>query len=311
MTVIKVEPFDRDEFVDAAARAMFVSAWADAMEEAGRSEEISGVELYDVAPDTPAEARKAARALSRAYEQANGKKLKSLWKLAVTVPGKHYREPDLEDFGYSLAMQSLGHGVGWEDNHPAFGLVTPRAEFYLTLDGDDADMWWEVAEVSSPARANPARKGKAMARNGRVLGQIGDVNPIDFGGGVVSLDADRRATLEYTYGVETEYPAETGTGEGIEHLTLQVYQVDLGSDGDEFLSDLDWVDWPAVASFTGMDVAELRQGARSKKALTRALVAADVGSFFGFSELDQYPAFFTVAELERRWFPQGSLAKTV
>lgn len=307
-----VEEFDRDEFIEAAARAMFVSAWADAMEEAGRSDLISGVELYDVAPDTPAEARKAARALARAYERANGRKLKSLWKLAVTVPGKHYREPTLDDFGYSLAMQSLGHGVGWEDNHPSFPLVIPPAELHVS----DDEVYWEVPEPRRPRarkakpnrRTKPNRRKLRMRRNGRVLGQIGDVNPIEYGGGPVWQDDGGEAHLAYTWGLETDHPDADPMGD-VQDLKLQVYVVSLESSGADFVSWYDWVNWADVARSIGMASAELRGYARSDDPMARASVAESIAGYYGWGELDPYPEAYTVGELERRWFPGGYLAK--
>jgi hypothetical protein len=35
----------------------------------------------------------------------------------------------VSDFGHYLAMQSLGHGVGWFDDHEHFELKLPLIEF--------------------------------------------------------------------------------------------------------------------------------------------------------------------------------------
>jgi len=36
----------------------------------------------------------------------------------LACPGlRHRREPTIEAFGHYLAMQAMGHGVGWEDDH--------------------------------------------------------------------------------------------------------------------------------------------------------------------------------------------------
>lgn len=45
-------------------------------------------------------------------------------------PGDHYREPDEDEFGYCMAMQAMGHGVGWDDNHPSM-----FHEKHITWDG--------------------------------------------------------------------------------------------------------------------------------------------------------------------------------
>ena len=139
------EEYDRDEFVEAAARAMFVSAWADAMEEAGES--FSGVELMDVAPETPLEAEKAARELARAIEATNDAQLKELWLQAATASGRHLSEPTVEDFGHYSAMAALGHGVAWEDDHPDVGIALPSVEFNVDVDPETEQataIYWSV-----------------------------------------------------------------------------------------------------------------------------------------------------------------------
>lgn len=35
------------------------------------------------------------------------------------------------EFGHYLAMQALGHGVSWFDDHARFDLTVPHSEFYL------------------------------------------------------------------------------------------------------------------------------------------------------------------------------------
>jgi|SRR5579859_987847 len=119
----------RAEIVDMMARTLFVTAWADREEERGRT--YPGQDLMDVAPSTPHRAREAARALASRIEVMNGANLPVLYDRAIRTPGKHYREPTPRDFGYGLAMQSLGHGVSWFDDHPRFPLKLPHIEFYL------------------------------------------------------------------------------------------------------------------------------------------------------------------------------------
>lgn len=123
--------FDRDEFVDAAARAMWVSSWASAAEEQGES---FGGDLMDVAPPTPDEAIEAAEVFATRLARVNEVDIDRLWVRAAHAPGKHYREPTVEDFGHYLAMASLGHGVSWFDDHPPFLLEIPHSEFYVGPD---------------------------------------------------------------------------------------------------------------------------------------------------------------------------------
>ncbi len=130
-----IEEWDRDEFMDAAARALWVQAWADAAEEQG--ETLSG-ELMDQAPETPPQAHEAAKELAVALEQSNGP-LSHLWEKAATAKGKHYSEPTVEDFGHYLAMSALGHGVSWEDDHPDVGIKLPSMEFHADYEAADDD----------------------------------------------------------------------------------------------------------------------------------------------------------------------------
>lgn len=126
--------------LDSMARTLFVCAWADAEEEAGRSH--GGQELFDVAPETPPAAIEAALYFVGRLEQANGRgwsveaMLWQAWEAdghgkpdgASVIPDR-YRA----DFGHCLVMQALGHGVSWYDDHAKVSLdgrplVVPHIE---------------------------------------------------------------------------------------------------------------------------------------------------------------------------------------
>jgi hypothetical protein len=108
-----------DEIIDAMARAFFVSAWADAQEEAGES--FSGMELMDVAPETPNEAYDFAFEKFQEIEAANA----GLNLGSFLPPGEEEGAFDVNEFGHYLAMESMGHGVGWSDSHEDHGLNIP------------------------------------------------------------------------------------------------------------------------------------------------------------------------------------------
>jgi len=114
------------EIVEAMARAMFVTAWADREEEKGRSH--GGHDLMDVAPKTSKDALIAARALGKAVVADNhAGSLTELYERALSVGGKG----DARVFGHYLAMEAMGHGVSWYDNgNPEFGLKLPHFEYY-------------------------------------------------------------------------------------------------------------------------------------------------------------------------------------
>ncbi len=149
------------EVIEAAARALFVSAWSDACMcgndwESCRLEEVDpnvehgsndpghGCELMVIAPDTPQDALLAGAAFIGALEQANGTCIEALAARATQADIdagnlEQGDEVDPSDFGHYLAMQGLGHGVAWTDSHAEFSvyaiggdkpLVLPHVEYH-------------------------------------------------------------------------------------------------------------------------------------------------------------------------------------
>lgn len=119
----------RDGVVEAMARALFVTAWADAEEEAGNT--YPGEELMDVAPKTSAEAKRHAEKLAKQFEQKNGMSLDELLAKAAEADDEEIDSDYAREFGHYLAMQAMGHGVSWFDDHEKFPLKVPHTEFYL------------------------------------------------------------------------------------------------------------------------------------------------------------------------------------
>ncbi len=120
----------RDAIVDYMARTLFVEAYARHAEECIAPEEecevcgfygtaSMGADWVDIAPPTPdGEPMELASSLAKQIESLNGCALDALYTRACAVPGRHSRKATPEDFGFCLAMQAMGHGVGWSDNHP-------------------------------------------------------------------------------------------------------------------------------------------------------------------------------------------------
>lgn len=102
----------RSEIVNMMARTFYVSAWADAMEEAG--ERLQG-ELMDQAPETPHDAYEHAEKAAARIEQANGMSLDALYHKMTAMEGG---DDTASEFGYCLAMMWQGSGVSWFDDHP-------------------------------------------------------------------------------------------------------------------------------------------------------------------------------------------------
>lgn len=118
--------YDRDIF-EGMARAMYVSDWANRQEEKGIS--LRG-ELMDQAPATSPDARAAAKVLTQDFLKANKvKSLTDLYAMALNA-GASGRKSDAGTFGHYLAMQAMGHGVSWFDDHPEFPLAVPSFEYY-------------------------------------------------------------------------------------------------------------------------------------------------------------------------------------
>jgi len=111
------------------ARALFVDSWANREQERGRSH--GGRDLMFVAPRTSSAAKAAANKLAHQIETLTGRSMESLYHAAESDPGHHSRQPTPHDFGHYIAMQALGHGVSWADDHPDLPFDVPHAEFYL------------------------------------------------------------------------------------------------------------------------------------------------------------------------------------
>lgn len=119
------------QIIDAMARAMFVTTWADRMEERGLGHKLSGQKLMDIAPKTSRDALAAAKKLAAMFAEANeGASMSDLYARALNVAGKHEGDTSPHSFGHYMAMEAMGHGVSWTDNHPEFKVNIPFFEYY-------------------------------------------------------------------------------------------------------------------------------------------------------------------------------------
>jgi hypothetical protein len=117
----------------------------------------------------------------------------------------------------------------------------------------------------------------------KILGTIGDVNPVDHGGGVI-IDAG--------YGPQLVWYQDTGRDDG----TVNVFRVFIA---DNIEADLDWVDWDALDSYTSVHPDEIDgRFSASATPAQRAQIYADAGSYHGWANLDNYPVTMTLAEAE-------------
>ena len=126
---------DRDEILESVARTLFVTAFADACTDeeahpdfdAGDQAAGAGENWFDTVTDpTPEAATVKAAEIAADFEARNGRTVEDAAAEWAGYPG-HVREPNEDRFGYFLAMQSLGAGVGlWDD------AVAPREARFAT-----------------------------------------------------------------------------------------------------------------------------------------------------------------------------------
>jgi len=121
----------------------------------------------------------------------------------------------------------------------------------------------------------------------KIIDTIGDVNPIEHGGGVVVASDEGGYTIEYTAGTEAT------DGE-----VLDVFQVNVEAHVFDYH---DWVDVTAIANFEGVSEDELLALGVSPHVMGRVAATQAIASYCGWFELDQYPLQVTEAELEDRW----------
>lgn len=142
----------RDAWLMGAASAFFVTAYADYVEEGYSSDnELTddernarvnlakprgGQDWCDYAPPTPPNAYALAGELWAMLEKVNSGT--SVYALALRAEAVDGVEPDPEQFGHYLAMQAMGHGVSWFDDHEKFKITVPHIECSQCSFSDDA-----------------------------------------------------------------------------------------------------------------------------------------------------------------------------
>lgn len=128
-----------EEFAEIAinemGRILFVNAYADHVDDPESNCPAhhckNGEDWKDFAPKTPEGAFKAGREVAKLFEKLNGKPFaKLLEEAAFADDGCSYSEEDdaikyAQEFGSDLAMQAIGSGVSWFDDHASFPLKCP------------------------------------------------------------------------------------------------------------------------------------------------------------------------------------------
>jgi len=118
---IKSDSDFRDSFLEGSARAIFVMAYADFCEQ---SEDCDlptpgpGGDWYDCTPATPPNAYALAGELWAELHRLNGEA--GVYSLSLRAEAADGKPVDPEEFGRDLAMQWMGTGVSWFDDHAKF-----------------------------------------------------------------------------------------------------------------------------------------------------------------------------------------------
>jgi len=119
----------RSEAQAGAADALHLTAWANWAEEEGGPGLQPGP-IENQAPPTSRKAKRSGKAFIRRLEQNNRATINQMYWAALQIPGKRYRKPTPELFGHYLAMEAMGHGVAWSDDHPDPKFDIPSWEYY-------------------------------------------------------------------------------------------------------------------------------------------------------------------------------------
>jgi hypothetical protein len=120
----------RDEIIDSFTRTLFVEAYAAFVDDLASDGEDTddmpqahgGEDWMDAAPVTPDWVTPVALVKLAAIEAHLGESVESLYSRASAhcagqLPKCNRSRHTADQFGYCLAMQYVGHGVAWSDDH--------------------------------------------------------------------------------------------------------------------------------------------------------------------------------------------------
>lgn len=172
------DDFD-DSIKDGMARAIWVTSFADwvgGMPKAQQRElgAGSGGDWNDAAGETPRSADEAGQALLELYERANDQSIADLFRAAAQADGRKPSARLADLFGHALAMQALGTGVAWTDDHKPFPLKRIHFQAWVDGDPDDRDGW--RVDWSPRSMANPAQPGFARFTNAQMVAMQDEIH---------------------------------------------------------------------------------------------------------------------------------------
>jgi hypothetical protein len=157
-------------FLTAFARTIFVTRWADVVEEEGRK--LSGLDLFKAAPKTLDAARRRAQEWMEEFEKENGLSVIRARELVLERDPKAHGS-SVSDFAHALAMEAMGSGVSWSDDYKPHGFEVPDVENYDLFFGSALRA---VSPVQKPKRAWYEVKPRFSKKIGDLGGWYGDWN---------------------------------------------------------------------------------------------------------------------------------------
>ena len=135
----------------------------------------------------------------------------------------------------------------------------------------------------------------------KVLENLGDKHPLDYGGYIIYRVRDPKQTGPHATWTQAEFwdePLEVDRDDPEKDL-YEVYRWQIEPD---VFRELSWVDdWDVIAGASDIPSSKFIRMARSGDAIERALVYEAVGRYHGFENLDSYPERFTRKQMEERW----------
>lgn len=192
---------------DGIAKAYYLTAWFDREQECGRT--YPGQEISEVAPEKiPEKAYDIADALLARIEELNGAGLDAdFWFRGAMIAdlqdrlGRKPTEDELEEamdadteeqFGWYTAMEAMGHGVSWSDDHVAVPLFKVP---YFDAEIECSEMFW--SEDANEAFERTRKSGRKLHIESRNDDGFLPYDPVD------EDDDQILSAIGYKQGVET------------------------------------------------------------------------------------------------------------
>jgi hypothetical protein len=134
----------------------------------------------------------------------------------------------------------------------------------------------------------------------KIIGGVGDINPLDFDGGFVYIDETGIYDPEIVYfEPASDEQWEKFSNEGKEdELPVLVYRVIIENDSSKewWYKDLD-----EIQSYAGWSKESLKQVIKERNPLHMAALYMDLIRYYGAEEFDSYPIKMTVKEAEEKY----------